>query len=78
MILFSLVSRSRANISCAVFTLDWVCPSPLASREAPYSRSPSLVEGQVSGVKWRNTTSLMGIRDCYFYLIKWFNDMFNP
>ena len=31
-------------------TLDCVCPSPQASHQAPNSGSPTLVEGQISGV----------------------------
>ena len=36
---------------------SWFAPPLWRSNEAPYSSSPSLVEGQVSGATLRNTTS---------------------
>ena len=51
----TVVPRLSAVCLSANFTLDCICPPPpWTPREAPYCRSSSVVESQISGVKWSN------------------------
>ena len=50
------------------FSLKWVCPSPRVSLEAPYCRSQALIEGHVSGFKWRNAASYTISIVCYIVI----------
>ena len=51
MLLNTLGPRICAPAFCAALKLELVCPSPQVFHEASYLSSPSLVEGQDSGVK---------------------------
>ena len=61
---FTLGCHYLAVIFLAGFQLELDCPPPphpRASREVPYCRSPTLIEGQVSGVHWRKVYSSLQV-----------------